>query len=270
MSEGRGRGFEDLLSFIEAELDFESGCYNDAYLERRITARMRRTDVDAFAEYERILEREDEERTALLNSLSINVTGFFRNPDAWETLRPVLRDLTKSGGTVRVWSAPCADGREPYSMAMLALDDPDSDAGRVSILGTDINPDVLESARRGIYETSTRTDIEDELEPLSSYSSYVDRDGDAFRVKERVKDLVRFERHDLIRGATKRDLDLVCCRNLLIYIDPEYKVPIFETVRGSLREGGYLMIGLTETLPPECRDQFEPVDRRHRIYRNLG
>jgi len=269
MSEQRGQGFGDLLAFIESELDFESGYYNDAYLDRRITARMRRTGTDSFAEYETLLERDDEERVALLDSLSINVTGFFRNPEAWESLRPILRELSDGRGTARLWSAPCADGREPYSLAMLALDDPDVAHDRLTVLGTDINRDTLAAAREGVYEASTTTDIESELAPLRNYEDYVDRDGDTFRVKERVRDLVTFERHDLIRGPEKRAFDLVCCRNLLIYIDPEYKVPIFETIRGSLRENGYLMIGMTETLPAECRDAFDPVDKQHRIYRRL-
>ncbi|MFB6075393.1 MAG: protein-glutamate O-methyltransferase CheR [Haloarculaceae archaeon] len=269
MSKGSERQFDQLLSFIEQRMEFESGFYNDAYLDRRITARMRRTDVDTYREYKRLLEREDDERAALLDSLSINVTGFFRNPDAWEHLRPVLRELTEQHREVQVWSAPCADGREPYSIAMLALDDPEIRENRLSILATDINRDVLEEARHGVYETSQTTDIAAELAPLSRYEPYIDRKGDRFRVRGEVKRLVNFERHDLIRGDPKRDFDLMLCRNLLIYIDAEYKVPIFETVQGSLREGGYLMIGMTETLPAACRDSFEAVDKQHRIYRRV-
>ncbi len=261
--------FQQLLGFIESEMDFESGFYNDAYLDRRITARMRRTDIDNYRAYKQLLQREDEEREALLDSLSINVTGFFRNPEAWEALRPVLRELTANNRQVRLWSAPSADGREPYSAAMLALDDPDIEARRVDILGTDINADILEVARRGTYETSHTTDIAEELAPLSDYAEYVEETDDTFTVKEAVRDMVSFEQHDLIRGRAKRDFDLVFCRNLLIYIDAEFKVPIFETIRGSLREGGYLMIGMTETLPAECRDDFEPVDKQHRIYRRV-
>lgn len=263
------RQFQRLLGFIEAEMDFESGFYNDAYLDRRITARMRRTDTDNYRDYKALLRREDDERQALLDSLSINVTGFFRNPEAWEALRPVLRDLTENNRRVRLWSAPSADGREPYSAAMLALDDRDIDASRVEILGTDINADILEAARAATYETSHTTDIAEELAPLSDYTGYVEEEGTTFQVKERVTDMVTFEQHDLIRGRPKRDFDLVFCRNLLIYIDAEFKVPIFETIRGSLKEGGYLMIGMTETLPSECRDDFEPVDKQHRIYRRV-
>ncbi|MFB6308636.1 MAG: protein-glutamate O-methyltransferase CheR [Haloarculaceae archaeon] len=269
MSRGEQRQFQNLLEYIEREMDFESGFYNDAYLDRRITARMRRTDRDDYRAYRRLLENDPAEQEALLDSLSINVTGFFRNPEAWEHLRPVLQDLTDDHRTVRIWSAPCADGREPYSLSMLALDDPEIDEKRVEITATDINRDILREARRGVYETSQTTDIEEELEPLENYDQYIERDGDTFSVRDRVKRRVSFERHDLIRGDPKRNFDLVLCRNLLIYIDGEYKVPIFETIRGSLRTNGYLMIGMTETLPAECRQTFEPVDKQHRIYRKV-
>jgi chemotaxis protein methyltransferase CheR len=269
MSGNSDRAFDELLGYIERELDFESGFYNDAYLDRRITARMRRTDADGYGSYQRLLEADDGERQKLLDSLSINVTGFFRNPEAWESLRDVLRDLTAEQRTVSVWSAPCADGREPYSIAMLALDDDEIDARRVEILGTDINRDILRVAREGRYEASRTTDIEAELEPLSNVDPYVDRDGDVFTVTDRVTEVVEFERHDLIRGRKQSGFDLVCCRNLLIYIDADYKVPIFETITGSLVEEGHMMTGMTETLPSEFRDRYDPVVKKHRIYRRL-
>jgi chemotaxis protein methyltransferase CheR len=267
MSRTEEHAFENLLEYVESEMDFETGFYNDAYLDRRITARMRRTDIDDYGPYRRLLDRDVEEREALLDSLSINVTGFFRNPEAWEKLREVMRDLTANNRSVRVWSAPCADGREPYSVAMLAIDDSEIRDRRVNVTATDTNPDILEEARRGVYETSQTTDIESELEPLDDYSAYIDQDGDRFEVREAAKRMVSFEQHDLIRGESKRVFDLVLCRNFLIYIDAEYKTPIFETIRESLRDDGYLMIGMTETLPAECRDAFEPVHKQRRIYR---
>jgi chemotaxis protein methyltransferase CheR len=267
MNRGDEDSFEVLLDYIEREMDFESGFYNDAYLDRRITARMRRTSHDEYSEYQQLLESDEEEQELLLDSLSINVTGFFRNPEAWEKLREVLRDLTDSHRTVTIWSAPCADGREPYSIAMLALDDPHIEERRIEILGTDINPDILEEARAGVYQTSQTSDIAEELEPLDDYTPYIDEQDEEFRVRESVKDLVTYEQHDLIRGDAKRDFDLVLCRNLLIYIDASFKTPIFETIRSSLRDGGYLMIGMTETLPADCRSDFEPVHKKQRIYR---
>jgi chemotaxis protein methyltransferase CheR len=267
MSRNEERAFHDLLSYIEEEMAFESGFYNDAYLDRRITARMRRTDHDDYTAYRRLLERDESEREALLDSLSINVTGFFRNPEAWEQLRLVLRELTEGHETVRIWSTPCADGREPYSIAMLAMEDPEIDDRHVEITATDINPDILAVARAGAYEPSQTSDIAAELEPLEDPSQYVDEEADRFVVRDAVRQKVSVEQHDLIRGDLRRDFDLVLCRNLLIYIDASYKTPIFRTIRGSLRDGGYLMIGMTETLPTECRDEFEPVYKQHRIYR---
>ena len=267
MNRAEQRSFNRLLEYIEREMEFETGFYNDAYLDRRISARMRRTDQDDYREYQQLLETDDGERERLLDSLSINVTGFFRNPEAWEALREVLADLTDSNRRVRVWSAPCADGREPYSLAMLALDDDDVDARRIDIVGTDINHDVLDVARAGVYESSQTTDVADELEFIEEYSAYVEREGNQFRVRDSVKQMVQFEQHDLIRGESKRNFDLVLCRNLLIYIDAAHKTPIFETIRESLRDGGYLMIGMTETLPTACRRDFEAVSKKRRIYR---
>jgi chemotaxis protein methyltransferase CheR len=267
MNSDAERGFHDLLEYIERNMDFESGFYNDAYMDRRINARMRRTDHDDYRTYRRFLEGNTDEQEALLDSLSINVTGFFRNPVAWESLRSVLADLTSEQRQVRVWSAPCADGREPYSIAMLALDDDDIDARRVDVLGTDINREILREAKQGRYETSRTGDIAEGLAPLDDYEDFVDFDGDTFRVREKVEDLVTFERHDLIRGAEKSGFDVVLCRNLLIYIDADYKVPIFETITGSIVEEGYLMIGMTETLPPEFRDRYDAVRKKHRIYK---
>jgi len=266
---GDERAFNSLLAALEREMSFEADFYDDAYLGRRIAARMRRSGHDSYREYQQLLESDEQERRQLLDSLSIPVTAFFRDPEAWETLRTVLGQLTNTTDRVQVWSAPCSDGREPYSLAMLALDDGAVDADRIEILGTDINPDVLETARTGVYVNTHTSDIASELDFLDEPSRYVDCTEGVFRVREKVKERVSFEQHDLIGGEPKHAFDLVLCRNLLIYMDTSYKPAVVETVRDSLREGGYLMTGMTETLPVSCRDDFEPVSKRHRIYRRL-
>ncbi|MDX1747520.1 MAG: CheR family methyltransferase, partial [Halobacteriales archaeon] len=130
MAATESRAFGQLLEYIEASLEFSTSMYNDAYLDRRISARMRRNDIDDYRDYHRHLEADGEEQQALLDALSVNVTSFFRNPDVWEALRPVLRELTAAGRT-KVWSAACSDGREAYSLAMLAHDDPQVRADRI-------------------------------------------------------------------------------------------------------------------------------------------
>ena len=266
MRQFEDEGFGRVIRHIQDEVEFEPEYYNPDYLDRRITARMRRQEVEEYDDYLEILQSDSREKEALMDSLTINVTNFFRNQEMWEALRPVLRDLTDEHRRVRVWSAPCADGREPYSVSMLARDDRRIDDDRLTIVGTDISDEALENAREGTYETTRTTDIGEELSLLDDPEKYVDVDDTTFTVKPEIRDEIRFERHDLIQDGPRRNCDLVFCRNLLIYIDSEFKIPIFETLTDSMQDGSYLVIGMTETIPQELRDDFEPVNKRCRIY----
>jgi len=142
------RDLERVIDYVSDHMAFEPDSYNASYLDRRISARMRRTDCAGYGEYLDVLSADEDERVALLDALSINVTGFFRNPSVWERLRDVLADLTDSRRSVRCWSAACADGREPYSIAMLARDDPDIRDRSLEVTATDIDAETLEVARK--------------------------------------------------------------------------------------------------------------------------
>ncbi|WP_158056506.1 CheR family methyltransferase [Halorussus halophilus] len=261
--------FDRLTEYVEAELGFATSYYDDSYLDRRVSSRMRRTDTDTYEEYHDLLRDDEEECDALLDAFSVNVTSFFRNPEVWEEMRPVLRELTDDNRRVRLWSAACSDGREPYSLSMLALDDPEIDESRVEITATDIDREILAAARQGVYESTRTTDIGEQLAPLSNYERFIEREGDQFAVTDAVKERVSFQRHDLINGEPKSNFDFVICRNLFIYIDTEHKLPILRTVTESLRDGGFLVIGKTETLPESLKPKFESVERRLRIYRQM-
>ncbi|MDB2269607.1 protein-glutamate O-methyltransferase CheR [Halorubrum ezzemoulense] len=258
--------FEGVLRQIDDTVPFEPGYYNESYLDRRITARMRRRDTESHAEYERILREDADERQALMDALTINVTEFFRNPEMWDVLRDVLRERTADQRRVRVWSAPSADGREPYSVAMLARDDPEIDESRIEVFGSDISEEALENAREGVYHTTRTTDIAEELEPLSDPDKYVERDEDTFQVRPAVKRLVDFETHDLIRDGARDPFDVVLCRNLLIYIDVDHKAALFDTLEASLADDGVLVLGMTESVPPDRTDRYEPIDKRRRVF----
>lgn len=259
--------FTRLLDYIEREIGFATSYYDDAYLDRRITARMRRTDCDDYEAYRQRLRADPDEPGRLLDSLQINVTGFFRNPETWAAVLPILRSLTADRRETAIWSVPCADGREPYTLSMLALDDEQVAADCLSILASDVDPTALDRAREGVYRTTRTTDIAAELDPLSAADEFVTREGDEFRVTERVRSLVEFSRHDLIQDTPPRQFDLVVCRNLFIYIDAAYKRPVFESLDAAVSPGGYLVIGRTETIDREFEDTFEPVDSERRIYR---
>ncbi|WP_247731677.1 CheR family methyltransferase [Halovivax limisalsi] len=259
--------FDAICSFVESDLGFATSHYNDSYLDRRISSRIRRTNSEGYEAYADLLRSDPDEQTALLDSFSINVTGFFRNPDVWDGVRSVLRSLSASNETVHVWSAACADGREAYSLAMLARDDPEIDESSVYVLGTDISDPALETARQGVYRRTRTTDIDDQLSYLETYEDYVECEDDCVRIRPTLSETVRFERHDLINDEPKSGFDLVICRNLFIYIDPAYKESMLETIARSLRPGGYLVIGKAETIPPSLKATFTIHDGRLRIYR---
>ena len=262
-------GFPAVARYVEEHLGFATSHYNDSYLQRRIQSRIRRTQTDGYRAYLRVLRQDDSEGGALLDALSINVTGFFRNPEVWDGVREILRELTDGQRSVRVWSAACADGREPYSIAMVALDDPAIDADKISIRGTDMNEQALVQAERGVYESNHTSDLDEQLQYLAHYPSYVDRTGDTFEVNDEVKRKVTFEKHDLIRDPTASRFELVVCRNLFIYIDVEFKKPVVDTISEALRPNGYFVIGKAETIPNEVGTDFDVVDGRKRIYRRL-
>lgn len=258
--------FDDLIDYIESETSFASSYYEESYLDRRISARMRRTRSEDYGEYYQLLREDEDERAELLDTLSVNVTSFFRDEKVWRALREVFQDLAEETRTVEVWSAACADGREPYSLAMLALDAGLSSRA-VDILATDIDENALDRARQGVYQSTRTTDLAEQLAFLDDPSAYVEQDGDQIALSDAAKDLISFERHDLITGDPKSGFDLVLCRNVCIYLDSEYKHPILETVSESLRPGGYLVLGQTETIPPDIKERFEAADPRLRIYR---
>jgi len=266
MVQNNENGFVSVIEHIQKEVNFEPEYYNEAYLKRRISARMRRQGVETYSEYLTVLEEDGDEKEQLLDSLTINVTNFFRNEGMWEDLRDVLATLTSKNRSVKIWSAPCADGREPYSAYMLALDDNRVNDSRISVLGTDISDDALEHARKGVYKTTRTTDIGEELGLLNNPEKYVTVESDTFTVKPEIRREITFENHDLVQDGPKENYDLVFCRNLLIYIDTKYKMPVFETLIKSLKPNGYLVVGMTETLPHEIRSDFTPVSNKHRLY----
>jgi len=249
-----------IVKFIESDLDFTTSFYNASYLRRRIDARMYRTEADDPGDYFQLLRSDPAEQDLLIDALSINVTSFFRNPEVWTQLRGILQKLSQETSNIVMWSAPCSDGREPYSLAMLALEDADIDEANLKILGTDISDDAISAARQGSYCSTSTTDIAKELSFLESHEEYVEKTGDEFTVKPNVRELVSFKSHDLINDPPPDTFDLILCRNLLIYIHAEYKEAIFETLDSAIVEGGYLVLGMSELLPRRFRARYDKMD----------
>ena len=258
------------LETIFAELRKATGKdlagYKKPTLLRRIRRRMALRQIDGIADYAGYLESRPAEVQELYQDLLINVTSFFRNPEIFAALRRdvfprLLRDRA-ADAPVRVWVPGCSTGEEAYSIAICLLESLDEVAAGppVQIFGTDVRDSAVDKARAGIYLENIASDVSPER--LARFFAKVDG---TFQVSKTVRDLCVFARHDLIRDPPFSHLDLVSCRNVLIYLEPGVQRRVMANFRYALRPTGFLVLGSSETIVASS-DLFVPVDREHRVF----
>jgi chemotaxis methyl-accepting protein methylase len=260
--------FAALTDKIATERGFKCSSYKEKCLRRRIAVRMRARGVHTFEDYSRILDRDHVEYERLLDALTINVTKLFRNWDVYAAIAgKVVPELWhRESAAIRVWSAGCSSGDEPYSLAILfhryaATAGMLPQIGRVRILGSDIDRESLTAARRGEFEEADFVDTPRDLRERYFSSKQ------PFAVAESIRDMVRFERRDLLTDEPPPGLyDLVVCRNVLIYFDRDTQERVFDSFYNALAPGGYLVLGKVETLLGAARSRFSPIDARERIF----
>jgi chemotaxis methyl-accepting protein methylase len=261
-----------LLALFE-RIDRVCGLGCDAYkpgcLRRRIAVRMRACGVATYQQYATVLDGDSAEYGRLLDSITINVTKFFRNAETWRLLaHRVLPQLWEQrDGAVRCWSAGCASGEEPYSLAVLLWDHgrgtPEGPA-RARVDATDLDEGSLDRAQVAEYRPAAF----DEMSP-SLVRRYV-TGSDPRTVAPDVRSLVRFQRHDLLREPPPDPpYDLIICRNVVIYFDRPTQERLFEKFVGALAPGGYLVLGKVESLVGAAKSKLTVEDARERVYRLL-
>ena len=269
MIEQPGGDFLALTRKISVERGFGCASYKEKCLQRRIAVRMRARGVHTYGDYARVLDSDASEYDRLLDALTINVTKLFRN---WETYRGVAAQVVPTLwsaplSTIRVWSAGCSSGHEPYSLAVLfhrhaeQLREPGRLA-RVDILGTDIDRRSLAAARQGAFAEADFADTPAELRARYFSAS------PPFTVDPTVKNMVRFENRDLLSEAPPHGpLHLIVCRNVLIYFDRDTQTRLFGAFHDALAPGGFLLLGKVETILGPSRANFVAIDARERIFR---
>lgn len=233
--------------------------YKGPCLKRRLAVRMRATGVHSYSAYAEVLRQSPKEFDLLLDALTINVTKFFRNPESYEVLKQVVLPALAGVPSVAVWSAGCATGEEPYSLAILFLE-----AGlkhRVRIDATDLDPGALATVERAEYPASAVDGTDPEL--LRRWFS----PGPPYRLSPQVTKLVVARRHDLVREPPPAPpYHLITCRNVVIYFDRPAQEALFQRFYDALAPGGYLLLGKVETLFGPARHAFRVVDARERLY----
>lgn len=244
--------------------------YKESCLLRRIEVRMRARGVGTLSGYAGLLAGDAEEMERLLRALSVRVTGFFRNPDTWLRLFELLpAERLGSTGRLHAWSMGCSTGEEAWSLAMLLLGHsrrcggvPPAEA--IRIIGSDVDAQALTVAEAGMYPApAARAAIGEVFS--DTYGSETE---DRFQVAPQLRAMVRFRREDLTAPSAQPGWnDLVCCRNVLIFLGREGQRRLLDTARQSLRPGGLLILGRTESLIALPQPDLVPVDVTHRIYR---
>jgi two-component system CheB/CheR fusion protein len=241
--------------------------YKPATLVRRIQRRLQSLRQSDPADYLARLDDSPDEIEALHKDILIGVTAFFRDPDAFDALeRTVVTDLleraARQGRPVRVWVPGCGSGEEAYSLAMI-LDEARERhrvKAEVQVFGTDVNGDAIRRARAGQYPQAAAGQI-----GRNRRRRYLEQDGEGCRIAPAIRDLCMFSEHDLTRHPPFSRIDLISCRNLLIYLDADLQARVVPLFHYALRPGGYLFLGSSETLGQHA-GLFEPLDKKHRIF----
>jgi two-component system, chemotaxis family, CheB/CheR fusion protein len=258
-------GFRRLVEKLHTEHRFDFRQYKEPSLVRRILRRMSQVHVETFDSYAQYLDHHQDEHTALFNTILINVTRFFRDPDAWRVLREqvlphIVDDATNR--QVRFWSVGCSSGEEPYSAAILvaeALGHRMRDFD-VKIYATDIDEEALAAARTGMYRLEALRDVPPEL-----LDRYFQREGQTYRVRRDIRKWTLFGRHDITTDPPLSHVDLLICRNVLIYFDSNLQERILPRFYYAIRDRGYLFLGKSEAMLTRSR-RFSPIDFKWRIF----
>jgi chemotaxis protein methyltransferase CheR len=263
---------DDDFQFLIRKASKSSGValtgYRDNYLKRRIDLRMKAVGIDNYATYMRLLDRNKNEVTEFLNSITINVTEFMRDKTPFLFFqKEVLPDLVKRkkrshSSFVRFWSAACSNGEEPYSIGICSKEILPADWS-ISIYATDIDEDSLDHASKGMYSKEQLKNLD-----FTLAQKYFEPSGKDFKIKNIPKLSVRFIKHDLTsEPPVSKHFDAVFCRNVMIYFNEEQKVKMLTDFHDSLSDEGYLIIGKSETLPDKVRELYTSVSVRDKIFK---
>jgi chemotaxis protein methyltransferase CheR len=217
--------------------------YKEKQMKRRIDTLIGRRGIQGYDNYVKALKTDHEIFDEFINYITINVSEFYRNPDQWEYLdKTIIPDLlSRFGQNLRIWSAACSTGDEPYSLVMAFSKH--IPLNKIKIYATDLDKTVIAKAKVGLYDAKSIAAVPDEFK-----KKYFTQVGPSFKISDEIKSRVEFHEHNLLKDPYKKDYHLIVCRNVLIYFTDEAKDEVFRKYCDSLVKGGYLFIGSTEQI----------------------
>lgn len=270
MNDEPDESFETLLRYMRDSRGFDFTGYKRTSLMRRVRRRMDQAGYQTFDEYLDMLQASSDEFTALFNTILINVTDFFRDPDAWEFIRtdiiPAMLAERGPSDPIRVWSAGCASGQEAYSLAMLLAEalGPEDFRQRVKIYATDVDENALTEARAASYDAKAVESV-----PPDLLTKYFEKINGRYVFHKDLRRAVIFGRNDLVKDAPISRVDLLVCRNTLMYLNAETQRNVLERLHFALAAHGILFLGHAEMLVNHS-DRFTPLELKHRVFRRAA
>lgn len=229
----------EVLKLTKIDLNF----YKEKQMRRRIDTIAAKNGAKSYEEYATMLKTDKERFEQFVNFLTINVSEFYRNTDQWklmdESVIPKLLENNK--GTIKIWSAACSTGDEPYSLAMAFSKH--VPLNRIRITATDIDKQVIEHAKVGLYNAKSIAGVPDDLK-----KKYFTQVGPSYQIADEIKRCVEFKEHNLLKDVYPKDFDLILCRNVVIYFTDDAKDMIYKNFFNSLKNEGVLFIGSTEQI----------------------
>lgn len=245
--------FNEFHKWVHKELGINLTAYKPEQLDRRITSLMGRIGVKTLDEYTKLIKKDEEHRQKFLDFITINVTEFFRNPELFNELGVILeKEILQGKRNLKIWSAACSIGCEPYSLAII-LNNINSSI-RHTILATDIDNTILAKAKKAEYVEAEIKNV-----PKDSLLKYFKKENNTYYLDNSIKSLITFKKHDLICDNYEKDFDLIVCRNVVIYFNNDIKKEIYMKFSNSLKPGGLLFVGATESIYNYREYGFEKV-----------
>ena len=246
--------YQEFTKKIYLKTGIDLSLYKETQMKRRLTSFYQKHGLQSFKDLYDAIGRNQKLYEDFLDRITINVSEFFRNRNRWEYLqKEILPELLQKERKLKIWSAACSEGQEPYTLAMIFAEY--TDLNRVEILATDIDERALKRAKRGVYPERVLEEV-----PTSLVRKYFIPTDEGFAVCDRLKQAVTFKKHNLLGDPYPRSFDLIVCRNVLIYFTEEAKDGIYRRFNASLELDGVLFVGSTEQIFYPLQYGFEPVD----------
>ncbi|MFJ7857419.1 CheR family methyltransferase [Peribacillus sp. NPDC097206] len=246
--------YEEFIRNIKVLTGIDLSLYKEGQMKRRLTSLYEKRGYRSFREYFKDIQSNSKVLNEFLDRMTINVSEFYRNAKRWEVLeKKVLPSLLASKKKLKIWSAACSTGEEPYTIAMILSNL--VPLSQIEILATDLDENVIARAKMGVYPERSLNEVPDDIK-----NKHFKKEDDFYRVEDEIKRIVTFKKHNLLADRFEQGFDLVVCRNVLIYFTEDAKCLLYDKFSASLKSGGVFFVGSTEQIFNPGKYEFETID----------